>query len=90
MTDKELMQLALDALEWCYDVTEWPANGDSAQDKAIDALRTRLAQPEREWQGLTDREIDELFLDHMEELFHGRDYDYERAIEAKLKEKNHG
>ena len=48
MTDRELMQQALDALEWCYDVTEWPANGKSAQDKAIEALRARLAQPEQE------------------------------------------
>jgi N-dimethylarginine dimethylaminohydrolase len=46
MTDRELMQMALDALEWCYDVTEWPANGESTQDKAIEALRDRLAQPE--------------------------------------------
>lgn len=48
MTDRELMQMALDALEWCYDVTEWPANGNSRQDKAIEALRARLAQPEPE------------------------------------------
>ena len=48
MTDRELMQEALYALEWCYDVTEWPANGKSAQDKAIEALRARLAQPEPE------------------------------------------
>ena len=48
MTDKEIMQMALDALEWCYDVTEWPANGNSRQDKAIEALRARLAQPEPE------------------------------------------
>ena len=48
MTDRELMQQALDALEWCYDVTEWPVNGKSAQDKAIEALRARLAQPEQE------------------------------------------
>lgn len=48
MTDRELMQVALDALEWCYDVTEWPANGNSPQDKAIEALRARLAQPEPE------------------------------------------
>jgi hypothetical protein len=45
-TDRELMQMALDALEWCYDVTEWPANGESTQDKAIEALRARLSQPE--------------------------------------------
>ena len=56
----------------------------------VDLIPLYTAPPQREWVGLTDREIDELFLDHMEELFHGRDYDYERAIEAKLKEKNHG
>jgi hypothetical protein len=59
-------------------------------DESLNSLPLYTTPPQREWQGLTDREIDELFLDHMEELFHGRDYDYERAIEAKLKEKNHG
>lgn len=49
MTDlREAAQMALDALEWCYDVTEWPANGNSPQDKAIEALRAALAQPEQE------------------------------------------
>lgn len=53
---REAAQMALDALEWCYDVTEWPANGNSPQDKAIEALRARLAQPEPEpvawWDGV--------------------------------------
>ena len=70
-----------------YDIRldAWVQNREGTQGIAF-----YTAPPQREWQGLTDREIDELFLDHMEELFHGRDYDYERAIEAKLKEKNHG
>ena len=42
------------------------------QRTALEMLRARLAQPERQWHGLTDGEIDAYF----------------RAIEAKLKEKN--
>jgi hypothetical protein len=46
-------------------------------------LRTRIAQPEREWQGLTDEEIDQVAASF------GYGYiDVARAIEAKLKEKN--
>jgi hypothetical protein len=43
---REEAQQVLDALTWCYDVTEWPANGNTPQDKAIETLRARLAQPE--------------------------------------------
>ena len=50
----------------------------------IEALRQALAEPKREWVGLTDEEIDAAVkscntLDT---------YKYFRAIEAKLKEKN--
>jgi len=44
--DEKIMQHALDALTWCYDVTDWPANGNTPQDKALEALRARLAQPD--------------------------------------------
>jgi hypothetical protein len=48
-----------------------------------DLLRDRLAQPEREWQGLTDDEIDQVAASF------GYGYiDVARAIEAKLKGKN--
>lgn len=43
-----------------------------------DALKAALAQPEREWVGLTDEEIDNFFL-------LARTW---RTIEAKLKERN--
>ena len=46
MTDDKLMQIALNALEECYDVQAYPANGETIQDDAIKALRARLAQPE--------------------------------------------
>ena len=42
MTDRELMQQALDALELVTDLT----SHDNELYEAIDALRARLAQPE--------------------------------------------
>jgi len=53
MTDKEVMQLALDNL---IDVRD--EDGIDCVE-AILKLRAALAQPEREWQGLTDEEIRE-------------------------------
>jgi hypothetical protein len=44
---REEAQQVLNALTWCYDVTEWPANGNTPQDKAIETLRARLSAPER-------------------------------------------
>ena len=50
-----------------------------------DALRAKLlAAPRREWKGLTDEEVERL----TEKTFWPDEF--ARAIEAKLKEKNHG
>jgi hypothetical protein len=49
-----------------------------------DALRDRLAQPEREWQGLTDEEIDKALWENESNYLP----DIIRIAEAKLKEKN--
>ena len=79
MTDRELMQMALDALDCIYSplhVREINKVGG-----AIKALRSRLAQPEREWQGLTDEDW----------IIGKRSADYIAGAEwaeAKLKEKN--
>ena len=54
--------------------------------KENEALRAALAQPEREWQGLTDEEIMSL-LPGAVRLPPGW-ADTVRAIEARLKEKN--
>ena len=139
MTDRELMQMALDALIDAADSQNWEMQQNIDQhgewyrrsvnlkqsttnsQAAIEALRARLAQPEpepvaygvldedgqidwtcdypfsnepgwpdsvplytappqREWQGLTDEEIENCFEMSM--------FGTCRAIEAKLKEKN--
>ena len=109
MTDRELMQMALEALDSKHDMTkaEWRV----LQYHAFTALREALAQPEqddgycqscegnyctakdgcvardnppqREWQGLTDKDIDDIARDDCF-LF----IDLCRNIEAKLKDKN--
>lgn len=59
-------------------------------NQSIEAIRARLAQPEREWVDLTNDEIDDIWAEFndgygiIEETLWG----YERAIEAKLREKN--
>ena len=117
MSDRDLMQQALDAMMTIrpYEVVDY-----DQLEASITALRERLAQPEMEpcagrncgstnpnlhsaecfedyekstgmnqWQGLTDKEINS--------VRHNRDWTapwtdttFARAIEAKLKEKNHG
>ena len=49
---REAMEMALNAL------TAWDARG---RLRVIEALRTALAQPEKEWVGLTDEEIQEIY-----------------------------
>lgn len=83
MTDRELMQQALKALSKS-DYFTW-----RTITPLIEALRARLAQPERQWQGLTDEEIADLWS---AQIFHIVDLklakDFVRDIEDKLKEKN--
>jgi hypothetical protein len=78
-TDRELLQQAL----------LWLDDGGTYTDKFqnfIDAIRTRLAQPEKEWVGLTMEERDEIndkvygWVPHYVAFHH--------AIEQALKEKN--
>ncbi len=86
MTDKELMQMALDALE--KHVLEY---------ETAEALRARLAQPERAWQGLTEEDVKSVWSRLHYELS-GNKFDDEpllgstvlfaRAIEEKLRDKN--
>ena len=96
MTDKEAMQMALETLDNMVKVDwrewdEFASVGDfvrwakSRASFTAEALRARLSQPEpqREWVGLTDEEIDKWNIVGHESL-----REFVRAIEAKLEEKN--
>ena len=82
MNLRKAAEMALKALEDIF--------GKEKKDVgAINALRQALAQPEREWVGLTDEEIQA--ERHKLDPTAGWTYDHlARAIEAKLKEKNGG
>jgi hypothetical protein len=96
MTDRELMQMALNALESCTEDESY--DGDMVfwydEDKVEDvrkALRDRLAQPapqKREWVSLTDEEIKEIVGPWGETPVKGYTRKLFDQIEAKLKEKN--
>lgn len=81
MTDREAMQMALDALDYVgYVYTTEEENKEVEQ--AIEALRTALAQPKKEWVGLTGEELQEIYQG-------GGTVHFKLAMaEAKLKDKN--
>ena len=74
---RDAAELALTALE-----NTCPNNWTSVKEN----LRKALAQPKREWIGLTDEEIHEIRLKTLDSV--ATNYEAYRAIEAKLKEKN--
>ena len=98
MTDRELLQQALDALEHLQTDVEWQYKSPTKAmlRKVEKALRARLAQPEREWVGLTDKEIlaDDVMRYHF--ALNGGAGPISKkgraiiaAVETKLKEKNY-
>lgn len=83
MTDRELLQQALKELEGHETIFK-----ERNINKVIEAIRTRLAEPEKEWVGLTEDERLEAIWESGEDGLTGDRFDVARAIEAKLKEKN--
>jgi len=82
MTDRELMEKACDFL-LSFSVGE--RLDASKVNDLIYALRNRLAQPERQWVGLTKEEAKEISLANRPYVI-----DMIAALEARLKEKNGG
>jgi hypothetical protein len=102
---REAMQLALEALEDANDVARMEFSDEDYYSEAINALRQALVdaddtsqkrvdemvKTEHEWVGLKDEEIVAAT-----NAVHGfgaikqKDMNFAKAIEAKLREKNHG
>jgi hypothetical protein len=80
MTDRELLQQALDELLHLSD-------GLDAVE-IIKALQTRLAQPEKEWVCLTDDEIRIIATYGRTNFSKPAHEEFARSIEARLKDKN--
>jgi len=91
MTKDEALRMALEALDaLCindYSGYELGKRDAHLVDNALTAIKKALAQPEREWVGLTDEEI-YLCTNHIDRNSRGWANEYARSIEAKLKEKN--
>jgi hypothetical protein len=83
MTDRELLQQALDAL-----ISVWNSDRTKRQVETILAIRARLAQVKKEWVGLTDEEVKILTTQNRTDFSRPPYEEFYRAIEAKLKEKN--
>jgi hypothetical protein len=79
---REAMQLALTVLERTYKM-----DLNDPQFQAVKALCTALAQPEKEWVGLTDEE--KIKLRYLVDWTVPLDIKkFADSVEAKLKEKN--
>jgi hypothetical protein len=83
---REEAQQVLDAMKYHVAQTRPIAR----TQETIETLRTKLTQPEREWQGLTDAEMMDLELSAHDlnsvSIIALRRFG--RAVESKLKEKN--
>ena len=89
-TLREAAQMALDALEEAQSYTScatWSPSMTEECAKVAEALRAALAQPEREWQGLTDQNYEAMAQKYVTNCYFDT-LKYARAIEARLREKN--
>lgn len=99
MTDRALFQQALEALDWlrhhltqhhgCLHMDPTASGIPAWLGKTEAALRERVAQIEKEWRGLTDEEIADVWNGqtcHITDLTLATDF--VRDIEDKLRSKN--
>ena len=90
----EAMRQALEVLDSFEPLDQklWMLEENIDVDKTIKALREAIAEAQkREWVGLTEDEIDDIwnkYCDEMGEASINDAQDIGKAIEAKLKEKN--
>ena len=86
----ESMKQALEALEYVKKTYDEQGLVSLGTNTAIIDLRQAIAeaekQPKREWVGLTDEELYSIY--NQADWNINEEWNYERAIEAKLKEKN--
>jgi hypothetical protein len=61
----------------------------AAKDAGLSVVPLYTAPPQREWQGLTDEEYEAMAEKHVTNCYFDT-LTYARAVETKLKEKNHG
>ena len=57
--------------------------------QAMSYAATELVQPKREWQGLTDVDVSKILDEQNGFYTFEKCFNFAKAIEAKLKEKNH-
>jgi hypothetical protein len=99
MTKDEALRLALEALEWQQEMLYTAMQYSAAKgmtflghppnpNEAITAIKAVLDAPQRTWVGLTDDEI-VLIVAECAASHQHTDIHFAKAIEAKLKEKNH-
>ena len=64
MTDRELLQQALDVMLAAIKAGDWKVDGACDPDRVLNAILARLAQPDKEWVGLSKAEREEISQKH--------------------------
>jgi hypothetical protein len=90
MTDRELLQQALEWVEW-FASDDHSVRPTKRASETAEAIKARLAHPKKEWVGLTDEELTEMrrkIQEYMPMDYIQYGLTIQNAMEEKLKEKN--
>jgi hypothetical protein len=85
LANSALDRMAENARELGLDYDAPVVTSDTSQERVDEMAKQRHEQPQREWVGLTDQEIENLWNQHEPRFDY---YLFSCAIEAKLEEKN--